>query len=184
MIAGTLEFFAFETRGACAPGRTKSLETVATRVVTCISHCIVLFCERYWLAGVWCLCYVWWHTLFLINCFGIELVVCRRSYLIFHLDSNKQHFFFFWWCAISSCISRSLFWQRVCNLTLYLLFFFTNSVVVIIEYLYSNHFQYQSICKPNKKLKSNGPWTKISNGKKCAVGKIFCKENAPQADPV
>jgi len=79
-----VQFFVSVPRGACAPGsrRTKSLETVATRVVRVIkatsikSHCIVLFCERYWLAGVWCLCYVWWHTLFLINCFGIELVLC------------------------------------------------------------------------------------------------------------
>jgi len=47
-------FFAFIPRTACAPGslRTKSLETVATRVVTSTSHWIALFCERYWLAGV------------------------------------------------------------------------------------------------------------------------------------
>jgi len=50
---------------------------VATRVVTGISHWIVLFCERYWLAGVWCAYYVWWRTLFLINYFGIELVLCE-----------------------------------------------------------------------------------------------------------
>jgi len=28
------------------------LETAATKVVTDISNCIVLFCERYWLVGV------------------------------------------------------------------------------------------------------------------------------------
>jgi len=32
--------------------RTKSLETVATRVVTGIRYWIILFCERYRLAGV------------------------------------------------------------------------------------------------------------------------------------
>jgi len=50
-----VRFWTFVPRGACAPGsrRTKSLETAATRVVTGISHLIVLFCERYWLAGVW-----------------------------------------------------------------------------------------------------------------------------------
>jgi len=73
-----VRFFVFVPRGTCTPGSrcTKSLETVATRVVNSISHKIVLFCERYWLAGVWCLCYVWWRTLLLINCSGIELVLC------------------------------------------------------------------------------------------------------------
>ena len=72
-----VRFFVFVPRGTCALGshRTKSLETVATRVVISISHKIVLFCERYWLAGVWCLCYVWWRMLLLINCSGIELVL-------------------------------------------------------------------------------------------------------------
>ena len=72
--------FAFVPRGACAPGsrRAKLLATVVTRVVTGISHWIVLFCERSWLAGVWCLCHVWWRTLFLMDCLGIELarVLC------------------------------------------------------------------------------------------------------------
>jgi len=71
-------FFAFVPRGACAPGsrRTKSLETVGTRVVTGISHWIALFCERYCLASVWCLCFIWRLTWFLMNCFGIELALC------------------------------------------------------------------------------------------------------------
>jgi len=45
---------AFIPQGACAPvnRRTKSLKTVATRVVTGISHRIVLFCEKYLLVGV------------------------------------------------------------------------------------------------------------------------------------
>jgi len=49
-----VRFFTCVLRGTRAPGssRTKSLETVATRVVTGISHRIVCFCERYWLAGV------------------------------------------------------------------------------------------------------------------------------------
>jgi len=71
--------FPFLPQGACTPScgsrRTKSLETVATRVATDISHCIVLFCERYWLIGMWCLRDVWWYTLFHIICFGIELVL-------------------------------------------------------------------------------------------------------------
>jgi hypothetical protein len=73
-----VRFFAFVPRGTCVPSSrcTKSLETVVTRVVTGISHCIVLFCEMYWLAGVWCLCYVWLHTLFLLKCSGTELVLC------------------------------------------------------------------------------------------------------------
>jgi len=43
-----VRFFAFVPRVACEPGsrRTKSLETVARRVVTGISHWIILFCER------------------------------------------------------------------------------------------------------------------------------------------
>jgi len=52
----------FVPRGPCASGshhgRTKSVETVATRIVTGISHWIVLFCKWYWLAGVWCQVYV------------------------------------------------------------------------------------------------------------------------------
>jgi len=75
-----VRMFAFVPRSACAPGSrlTKPLETVATKMVTSISYCILFFCERCWLAGVprWCWCYVWWHTLFFINCFGIELVLC------------------------------------------------------------------------------------------------------------
>jgi len=48
-----IRFFAFVTRGACAPGSccTISLESVATRVVTGISHWIVLFYKRCWLAN-------------------------------------------------------------------------------------------------------------------------------------
>jgi len=56
------------------------------------------FCERYWPTGVWCLCNVWWCILCLIN----------------FLELN-------WCCAI--CISRGLFWQRFCYLTLSSLIF-------------------------------------------------------------
>jgi len=128
-----VRFFAFVPRGACAPGsrRTKSLETVATRVVTSIS---VLFCERYWLAGVWYLCYVWWRELFFINCFGIELVLCD-----FKLFSTRF--------VLTEGLSLETFF----------FVFFTNCVVGINEYLNSNHFQFQCIGKPNKPLKWNAP---------------------------
>ena len=62
--------------------------TVPTRAVTSISHWIVSFCERYWLAGVWCLCYVRWRTLFLINYFGIELVLCDLYLTRFDLTKD------------------------------------------------------------------------------------------------
>jgi len=74
-----VRFFAFVPRGACVPGsrRTKSLETVVIRVVTGIRHWIVLFCKRYWLAGVWSLCYVWWCTFFLTSLVSCDLYVTR-----------------------------------------------------------------------------------------------------------
>jgi len=46
-----------------------------------------------------------------------------------------------WFCAI--CNSRGFIWQMICNLILYLLVFLTNWVVVIIQYLSWNRFQYQ-----------------------------------------
>ena len=95
------------------------LKTVATRVITGISHCIDWFCEKYWLAGVWCLCYVWWHMLFLINCFGIELVL--RDFKLYLM-----------WFVVKKGWSFDTFF----------IVFFTNCVVVITEYLNSNHFQY------------------------------------------
>jgi len=147
-------FLALVPQGACAPGsrRTKSLDTVATRVVTVISHCIVLFCERYLLAGVWCLCYVWWHTFFIINCLGIELVLCN-----FKLYPTRF------------VLTKGLLFN-----TLFIVFF-TNCVVVITEYVNSNHCQYRWIGEPNNTLESNGPWTRFFYEKKCAAGKIFCK---------
>jgi len=78
---------------------------------------------------VFILCYVCWHTLFLVNCFGIELVLC-------------------------DCISRGLIWQRVCYLTLFSLLLCTNCVVGITEYWSSSNFQYQWIGRQNKKLET------------------------------
>jgi len=85
-----VRIFAFVPRGACAPDsrRTKTLETVVTRVINGISHWIVLFCERYWLAGVWCLCYMWWCRLFFMNCFEIELVLCDLYLTSFALKKD------------------------------------------------------------------------------------------------
>jgi len=61
-------------------------------------HCMVVskhhrWCDRYWLL----LCHYphtfWWGS----PCIGVHCKISvysgRRSYLIFHLDSNKQHFF-------------------------------------------------------------------------------------------
>jgi len=49
---------------------------------------IVLSRESYWLAGVWCLCYVWWCTMFLIHCSGIELVLCNLYLTRFDLKQS------------------------------------------------------------------------------------------------
>jgi len=148
-------FFAFVPRGA-GSRRTKSLKTVATRV----SRWIVLFCERYWLAGVWCFCHVWWRMLFLKNCFGIELVLC---------DLYLKRFF----------LTKGLLSDTFA-------IFFTNCVVVIIVFLNSNGFQYQWIGKPNQTPKLNAPQTRFYLKKnrcrqdlsweECAASK-----NAPQA---
>jgi len=46
-------------------------------------------------------------------------------------------------------------------LILSLLLFNTNCVVVITEYLNSNHFQNQRIGNPNKTLKLNAPRTRF-----------------------
>jgi len=83
-----------------------------------------------------------------------------------------------WCCAI--CVSRGLIWQRICYLTLSSLMFLTNSVIVITEFLSSNHFQYQWIGKVKKTQKSNAPQTSFLCVKKSAAGKIFLWKIAPQ----
>jgi len=108
------------------------------------------FCERYGLAGVWCSCYVRWCMLFLINCFGIELVLCDLYLTRFAL--------------------RKDFYGTLSSL------FFANCVGVITEYLNSKHFQCQWVGKPNKTLKWNAPQTRFCCGTKCAAGKIFVKK--------
>jgi len=55
------------------------------------------------------------------------------------------------------------------------------SVVVITEYLNSNHFQYQQIGKLEKTLKSNAPQTRFWCVEKSTRGKIFFGKTAPQA---
>jgi len=145
------------TEGACAISsrRTKLLKTVATRVVTGISHCIVLFCERYWLGSVWRLCYVWWHTLFLIKKFGIELVLCDFKLYLTKFDLTKGLLFFTFFTVYKLCRC-------------------------VTEYLNSNHFLYQCIGKANKTLKSNAPHTRYFYEKNMLQARYFCEKNAPR----
>ena len=69
-----------------------------------------------------------------INFFGIQLVLCDWPVYLTRFDLTKGFLFDTSFIAV-----------------------FTNFVVVVTEYLNSNHFQYQSICKPSKTLKSNVP---------------------------
>jgi len=150
--------------------------TVAKTVVTGISHWIVLFCERYWLADMWCLCFVWWCTLFLINCFGIELVLCDLYLTRFVLTKGLLFdTLFIVLVQIVSLWSLSI-WIRI--------IFNTNELV-------NQTRRWNQMPYRQKKL-----WEKVRSlqdffvqrirrrqnvCKKCAAGKIFFKKNAPQA---
>jgi len=114
-----------------------------------------LFCERYWLAGMWCLCHVSWHTLFLITV--LELIGFVRFQFVSH----------------EVCSDEGLvIWH-------FLFYVFTNCIVVITEYLNSNHFKYQWIGKPNKK--SNALQIKKFMTKNALKANFFCEKNALQA---
>jgi len=54
-------------------------------------------------------------------------------------------------------------------------------IVVITGYLNSNHFQFQRIGKPNKKLKSNAPRTRFFVKKNAPNAGFLCEKNALQA---
>ena len=102
-------------------------------VHTCLKTCQCLDAlPVIWVLGHIQICKLWVRhspccTLFLINCFGIEMVLCDL-YL------------------------KKLIWQRVCYLTLSHLLFGTNYVVIITQYWSWNHFYHQWIGRQNKKL--------------------------------
>jgi len=151
-------------------------DCVATGVVTSIRHWIVLFCERYWLAGVggrgW--------ARSTKSCgkdigdgggFSVKIWNCRWG--------SPRAVFLIFLCSYllesKLLVLRDLYLELVLcdlyltkfDLTKDLLFdtffidVFTNSVVVITEFLNSNPFQYQWIGKLKKALKWNGPWTRF-----------------------
>jgi len=111
-------FFAFVPRCTCAPGSrcTKLLETVATRVDLYVpgaqeeAHRNGVEIETNKEKSSSCDVSVTYDD---VRCF-VQTV----------LDFN-------WSCAI--CISHGLIWQKICYLTLSLLLFLTNSVVVITQ---------------------------------------------------
>jgi len=104
-------------------------------VVTASSHALwrVLSNKVMWMLGHIQICRFWVShfpccTLFLINCFGIEM------------------------CCCAICISRGLIWQNVCYLTISKLLFGTNYVVMITQYWSWNHFHQQWFGRQNKSL--------------------------------
>ena len=113
-----------------------------------------LFCKRYWLSDIWCLRYAWWRTSFLMNCLGIELVLCDLYITRFVLTKGLLFDTFF-------------------------IVMFTNYVIVMFLSLWvfdSNHFQYQCIGKPIKSLKSNATQTRFCFEKSSAAGNIFLRK--------
>ena len=60
------------------------------------------------------------------------------------------------------------------------LMFLTNSVIVITDFLNSNHFQYQWIGKVKKTPKSDGPWTRFLFKEKAPQARFWCEKTAPR----
>ena len=85
----------------------------------------------------------------------VMLLLRVMTYVVFHK--------LFWnWTGVVQFVSHEVW--RICYLTLSSSMFLTNSVVVITEFLNSNHFQYQWIGIPSKTLTSNASQTRFFCG--------------------
>jgi len=110
-----IQFFAFVSRGACTSRsrRTKSLETVATRVVTVISHCIR------------------------------EVLACKRIMFMLRVMTHVVSYKLFWnWIGFVQFqfVSHEVLFDKGFVIWHFFFCFIINCVVVITEYFNSNHF--------------------------------------------
>ena len=121
-------------------------------MVNGISLWIILFCERYWLAGVWCLYYVWRRVMTYVLCYKLFwnwIGVVRFQLYLTRFFLTKAFLFdpFFVVCC-----------DKLCCCDHWVFRFGSFSIPMDV--------------KPNSTLKSNAPHTRIFYEKKCAAVKI------------